>query len=98
MSLFVMSFRKWEENMAKYLPLKEAFSAPESTSRPLTFRLDMFTGFKKLGIINNIGQSIQHLRRFTLTYMRNAGMGKSSMENIIRYELECLIEEFKKGR
>ncbi|RXG52243.1 hypothetical protein Avbf_10282 [Armadillidium vulgare] len=76
--------------------LKEAFSAPESTSRPLTFRLDMFTGFKKLGIINNIGQSVQNLRRFTLTYMRNAGMGKSSMENIIRCELECLIEEFKK--
>ncbi|RXG70235.1 cytochrome P450 2L1 [Armadillidium vulgare] len=76
--------------------LKEAFSAPESTSRPLTFRLDMFTGFKKLGIINNTGQSVQNIRRFTLTYMRNAGMGKSSMENIIRYELECLIEEFKK--
>ncbi|RXG58823.1 cytochrome P450 2L1 [Armadillidium vulgare] len=53
-------------------------------------------GFKKLGIINNIGQSVQNLRRFTLTHLKNAGMGKSSMENIIRYELECLIEEFKK--
>ncbi|RXG52244.1 hypothetical protein Avbf_10284 [Armadillidium vulgare] len=76
--------------------LKEAFSAPESANRPFTFRFDVFTGFKKLGIINNIGQSVQNLRRFTLTYLRNAGMGKSSMENIIRYELECLIEEFKK--
>ncbi|KAB7506634.1 Cytochrome P450 2L1 [Armadillidium nasatum] len=76
--------------------LKEAFTSPQSTNRPFLFSFDAFSNYKRLGFVNNTGQSIQNLRRFTLTHLRNAGMGKSSMENIIRYELECLIKEFKK--
>ncbi|RXG58920.1 cytochrome P450 2L1 [Armadillidium vulgare] len=82
--------------ISDFKSLKEAFTSPQSTNRPSLFTFDAFSNYKRLGFVNNTGQSIQNLRRFTLTHLRNAGMGKSSMENIIRYELECLIKEFKK--
>ncbi|KAL7631612.1 UNVERIFIED_CONTAM: hypothetical protein RMT77_018084 [Armadillidium vulgare] len=76
--------------------IKEAFTLPESTNRPHAYSFDVFSNHKRLGFVNNVGLPSQNLRRFTLTNLRDSGMGKSSMENIIKYELECFIEDMKK--
>ncbi|XP_036120539.1 cytochrome P450 2C6-like isoform X2 [Molossus molossus] len=51
---------------------------------------------KGLGILFSNGKSWKEIRRFTLTTLRNLGMGKSSLEARVQEEAHHLVEELRK--
>uniref|UniRef100_A0A8C6GSW2 unspecific monooxygenase n=1 Tax=Mus spicilegus TaxID=10103 RepID=A0A8C6GSW2_MUSSI len=51
-----------------------------------------------LGITFSNGNSWKETRRFTLTTLRNLGMGKRNIEDRVREEAQCLVEELRKTK
>ncbi|CAI5780737.1 cytochrome P450 2G1-like [Podarcis lilfordi] len=79
-----------------YKAIKEALvdHAEEFSSRGYLATVDDFVqGF---GIAFANGERWKQLRRFTLSTLRNFGMGKRSIEERIQEESQFLLEEFRK--
>ncbi|XP_068116386.1 cytochrome P450 2B4-like [Hyperolius riggenbachi] len=68
----------------------------EFADRPYNRLLDAVSGTKGL-VAARYGQSWKEHRRFTLSTLRNFGLGKKSMEERIQEESGYLIQEFRKN-
>ncbi|XP_056419485.1 uncharacterized protein LOC130360954 [Hyla sarda] len=81
--------------LSGYDTVKEALvnHAEELSGRPIVpIFMDFFRGY---GVIFSNGHNWKNMRRFTLSALRDLGMGKRSVEDKITEESNCLVETFK---
>ncbi|XP_028652807.1 cytochrome P450 2G1-like [Erpetoichthys calabaricus] len=80
----------------------------EAVQEALVQHADSFAGRPKLplfvriasgyGVITSNGDNWKHMRRFSLTTLRNFGMGKHSIEQYIQEEAQHLVEKLCKTK
>ncbi|KAM3932778.1 cytochrome P450 2K1-like [Leptodactylus fuscus] len=66
----------------------EVFS--DRPQNPLFFKF-----MKKYGVVFSNGENWKVMKRFTLSALRDYGMGQKTLENKIIEEAECLVQKFK---
>ncbi|XP_077130960.1 cytochrome P450 2K4-like [Ranitomeya variabilis] len=81
--------------LAGYKIIKEALvtRAEDFSERPITPLFDIISNGH--GIVFSNGETWRSMRRFTLSTLRDFGMGKKSVESRIQDELMPLIESFR---
>ncbi|XP_045135811.1 cytochrome P450 2L1-like [Portunus trituberculatus] len=82
--------------ICNYKTIKEAFSRYEFIDRPKWEFLNFFSNGELAGVIFRNGVPWQTLRRFLLRNLRDMGMGKSRLDDVILREAEELVKDFKK--
>ncbi|KAM9316381.1 uncharacterized protein PAF06_007392 [Gastrophryne carolinensis] len=78
-----------------YDTIKDALlnHAEALSDRPITPLV--YNILKNYGVIFSNGENWQVMRRFTLSTLRDYGMGKKTIEDKISEEAECMIQSFK---
>ncbi|XP_013390373.1 cytochrome P450 2G1-like [Lingula anatina] len=79
--------------------IQEAFvrKSDQFSSRPIwLFLFKSIVGPKGAGVIFSNGQKWRDLRRFTLTSLRDFGMGKKTLQESIQHESRLLVQDFEK--
>uniref|UniRef100_A0A8D0HFE6 Cytochrome P450 family 2 subfamily AR member 1 n=1 Tax=Sphenodon punctatus TaxID=8508 RepID=A0A8D0HFE6_SPHPU len=90
-SLRVVVLCGYETVKAALVDQADAFGG--RAEHPLTERTS-----KGHGLFFSNGETWSQLRRFSLSTLRNFGMGKRSIEERIQEEAQCLLEEFRKTK
>lgn len=82
--------------MCNFKTMKEAFARYEFIDRPNWQFINFFSEGEMRGIVFKNGVQWQTLRRFMLRHLRDMGMGKSRLDDVILREAEELVKDFKK--
>ncbi|KAL3188677.1 hypothetical protein MRX96_022476 [Rhipicephalus microplus] len=75
--------------------IKKFFTKREILYRPVNW---LFRGTVHGGVATMNGEVWEHNRRFCLHVLRNLGFGKTTMEEHIKNECRCIIEEVAEAR
>lgn len=81
--------------LCDYKTIKEAFSRYEFIDRPQWEFINFFSHDQTTGVIFRNGVPWQTLRRFLLRNLRDMGMGKSRLDDVIVREAEELVKDFR---
>ncbi|KAG8143703.1 hypothetical protein E2320_000914 [Naja naja] len=92
--------------IGNFLQIKAFETLPSLLKEALIDKAEEFSGrktnptlqrtFEEHGVVFAEGERWKQLRRFSLTILRNFGMGKKSIEERIQEEAQFLLEEFQK--
>lgn len=80
-----------------YPLIKSVFSMPQCQGRPDLFTFNIFKLNTNSGLVFSEGRVWHEGRRFALRHLRDFGLGKTSMEDIIEREAQELVAEFGKS-
>ncbi|XP_014665418.1 PREDICTED: cytochrome P450 2J2-like [Priapulus caudatus] len=75
--------------------IKKTFAMDECSGRPDTALLNYYTQNRTLGVLFSQGDVWRENRRFTLSCLRDFGMGKFTLESKISEEVKILLEVFE---
>lgn len=82
--------------IAGYDNLREAFVKNADTFSDRPKGTDMMSAIAKgLGVVNTDGDLWKEHRKFSLTTLRNFGMGRSFLEDRIQFEVQLLLKAFQ---
>ncbi|XP_037792868.1 cytochrome P450 2L1-like [Penaeus monodon] len=81
--------------LSDYNLIKSVFSKAECSGRPWIFTLQCFTYFTGKGLIFSEGRPWQESRRFALRHLRDFGLGRRSLERVIRPEVASFLKDLE---
>ncbi|XP_042236141.1 cytochrome P450 2L1-like isoform X2 [Homarus americanus] len=86
----------WESILlCNYKLIKEAFSKIEFSDRPMLKVFHFLSEGEEAGVIFRSGPSWLTLRRFFLRHLRDMGMGKTRMDDVILTEAQELVDDIR---